>query len=421
MVVAAEVVPGRDAAAADGEAGRIGGVELVLQAGDIGQRTAHTQGSAADDRAAAVGIGGVEREQAGAGLGEVPHAGSGRDHAGIGLGRAVVEDHVAVVDNVAGDRAVGRAVAELQRTGGYRGAARVAIRAREDRGARASLNQATAAADGGAHRIGIAAVDDQAAVVHHRAGAQRTVDTAVADRERTRVDGGRAGVAVVAGEGEGAGACLGQRAADAGDCPRESSAGVVAADGQDPAAEEDRLPTGPGRIVGQRGDANHIIAEVQRRVAGHDHGRAGGQAPGEGGKEGRIVAGVAGAHLIPTAAGAGVAHGVVRNAVVVVGARVGSDAAVALAKAQIERVEAGSQRDACGNVQVPIVVIDDHVAVDREVGAVVEILAKIIGDVAAGGVVDIAAVAPGGVVSPCRIHIGATCVVGSTPSCDRLN
>ncbi|KAG0925283.1 hypothetical protein G6F31_018796 [Rhizopus arrhizus] len=123
-----------------------------------------------------------------------------------------VGDQCAIVGDITGDRTAGTAVADLQRTARIDGgAAAVGVVADQGQHATAGLGQAATAtdrtADGGVARH----VEHQAAVVGDVAG-DRTGRTAVAHLQRaTGIDGGTAGVGVVAGQGQRAAAGLVRR------------------------------------------------------------------------------------------------------------------------------------------------------------------------------------------------------------------
>ena len=122
-------------------------------------------------------------------------AGAG-DRAAKGHDVGAVEDERAIVDDVAGDRAAGAAIAELQGAGADRGAAAVAVVGGEDRGAGADLADGAAAGDAAGKGHGVGAVEGQRAIVDDVAG-DRAAGAAVAELQRAGADRGAAAVAVV--------------------------------------------------------------------------------------------------------------------------------------------------------------------------------------------------------------------------------
>ena len=72
------------------------------------------------------------------------------------------------------------------------------------------LHQAAAAGDEAAHCQIIAAVKDQRGVIGHCPASQGTAGSTNTNRQGTSTDGGDAAVGVVGGQGQGAGAKLGQ-------------------------------------------------------------------------------------------------------------------------------------------------------------------------------------------------------------------
>ncbi|MCR5864931.1 hypothetical protein LRS14_06665 [Aquincola sp. J276] len=276
-------------AAVEHQAAVVGDATAAQRAGAATR--AHAQRAAGVDGGAQVGVVGGEREQAAAGLREAAVA---LQQAGQGeVGAPVHHQGTVEVDGPAARRAAGAAVAQLQRAAGVDGgAAAVAVVGGQREQAGACLPQGAAAADGVGQRDGIAAVDDQRAVVGDGAAGHRAGGAAVAQLQAAAGrDAGAARIAVAAGQREVAAALLdelqrvGHRHA-AGDAAAEQRAGVVAAGAQ-------RLVGGQGHgaragqradrlagVDGQRGAGIHLhraavadgAAALQRQAAGAAHG-----------------------------------------------------------------------------------------------------------------------------------------------------
>ena len=128
----------------------------------------------------------------------------------------------------AGQEAGGAAIADLERAGGDRRAAREGVAAQEGQQARAGLREAAAARNGRGEGHGVAMVEDQAAVVKHAARvADRSAAAAVADLQRAAVHGDGAAQGVAAQERQDARAALPQAAAAADDAAVGQGVGVV--------------------------------------------------------------------------------------------------------------------------------------------------------------------------------------------------
>ncbi len=151
---------------------------------------------------AGVGVGAGEGQRPGPGFGQAPGA---VDVATETHGIAAVEDERTVVGHVASKAARRPASADFQAAGGNRGAARVAVGAREGQRTGAALGQTPAAVDVAIEAHGIRPVEDERAVVGHVAG-EATRRPASADFQRAGGNRGRAAVGVGAGKRGGAGA-----------------------------------------------------------------------------------------------------------------------------------------------------------------------------------------------------------------------
>ena len=122
------------------------------------------------------------------------------DHAVDDHRVGAVEVQDAVVDDVADDAAARAAVAELQRPGADGRATGVGVVPLENGRPRPGLLQRAAAADVAGDADGIAAVEDQRAVVDDVAEAERAGRAAVADLKRS--GGNRRGTGIRVGAGE---------------------------------------------------------------------------------------------------------------------------------------------------------------------------------------------------------------------------
>ena len=127
--------------------------------------------------------------------------------------------------------------------------------------------------------------------------------------------------------------------------------------------------------------------------------------------EGRV--GIAGTHLVPRAGSRdGVANRVVGNTKLVEITTRGPDPAAALAKPQIHTVQPRTQGHTVRLHSWVVNVIDDDVAIDGQVSAVIKILAERVSNRGIARVIDETAVTDGGVISPnqgvvaARIHVG---------------
>ena len=128
------------------------------------------------------------------------------------MGDGIGEVEGVAVGNHAFVEAADPRTADLKRAGHNTGCPGVGVVGGQGQGARARLDQAAIAADGVGDRHVVAAVEEQAAVVADRAGAQRTAGAAVADGQRTGIDRCGAGVTVVGQQSHGAVAGVGQAA-----------------------------------------------------------------------------------------------------------------------------------------------------------------------------------------------------------------
>ncbi len=164
---------------------------------------------AADRRAAGIGVGAGQDERAGAGLG---HRAGAADHAGIGERVAAVEDERAVVDDVAGDAAGGAAVAELQRAGADRRRAGVGVGAGQRQRAGAGLGERAGAADHAADRSSASLRLKMTVALSTMLPDDAAGRAAIAELQRAGADRRGAGVGVVGGQRQRAGAALGERA-----------------------------------------------------------------------------------------------------------------------------------------------------------------------------------------------------------------
>ena len=254
-----------DRAGSDGEVGQVGGPDIV------GVRAAgEGAGLHVDERTGAQGEGrdrAAPDDAAGPGLAQRPRAGEG-GRGVVASGRGVELEHGAGLDHVGG-RGIG--ALEHQASGADRRLSAIGVGAAEDQVARARLGQAVGrAADGAADGEGVGADGDQTA------GAQRdgartevqgsgageddvavpvlgvvgrerqvraagAVDGAAGEGQRAGAEGGRAvdvqragvedraaGVGVVPGERQRAGARLGQAAGDGTEAGGEDDVGVRA-------------------------------------------------------------------------------------------------------------------------------------------------------------------------------------------------
>ncbi|KAK6023472.1 transporter, major facilitator family protein, partial [Ostertagia ostertagi] len=302
------------------------------------RRCRRQRAAGSDGGGAAVGVGAGQREGVAALL--VQRTGAA-DGVGDGDGVAAVDDQRAVVgDGARAQRAGGAAIADAERAGIDGGGAAVGVGAGQRGRAGGLLHQVAVpamtaatragAADGVGHRDGVAAVDDQRAVVGDGARTQRAGGAAVADAQRAAGgDGGGAAVGVGTRQREGVGALLVQRAGAAdgigdGDGvaavdasvplfvtapvpsvpvvpplptlrvpPAATIAADVAADGEGIAAVEGQR-AGAGDGAGAHGAGGAAIADAER--AGIDGGGAAvGVGAGQRGRAGALLHQVAAA------------------------------------------------------------------------------------------------------------------------------
>ena len=125
------------------------------------------------------------------------------DDAAVGLRHGAVEDQGGVVGDVAGHRAAGEAVAEHERAGRDRGPAAVGLDIGQGQRVAAQRGQGTVAADRAGEGLVGPVIEDQKAVVGHRARAGKRGVLArlpVAELERAGRDRRAAGVAAGIGE-----------------------------------------------------------------------------------------------------------------------------------------------------------------------------------------------------------------------------
>ncbi|VTQ70497.1 Uncharacterised protein [Stenotrophomonas maltophilia] len=207
-----------DGAAQRGIAGHVGNQRTIV--GDVtGNRTCGAavadlqRATRIDGGAAGVAVVADQGQHASSGLGQRASATDRTADRGVATD---IEHQAAVVGDVAGDRAGRTAIADLQRaTGIDGGAAGIGVVAGHGQRAAAGLGQATGAADGAAQRGVAGHVGHQHTVVGDVTD-DRTGRTAIADLQRaTGIDGGTAGVGVVAGQHQCAAASLGEAAAAA--------------------------------------------------------------------------------------------------------------------------------------------------------------------------------------------------------------
>ncbi len=249
----------------DAAAQRIGGAE----------GPAEFQRAGADRGVAVVGIGAGQIHRVGADLADRPGAGN---DARVRQRVAAVKDQCAGIGDIAGQRSGRAAVADAQRAALDRGRAGIGVVAGQDQRVGALLDHRPLAGDDAGVGRRVAAIEDQRGLVgdiaRHHAGRAATADT-----QRAGVDGGQAGVGVVAGQGQRAGALLGD-GAHAGYDPRveqfiaaiEDQRGIVAdvsCDGTGQAAVAD-----PKRAVRNRGAAGVGAVARQRQRARSPLGQA---------------------------------------------------------------------------------------------------------------------------------------------------
>ncbi|MNQ64401.1 hypothetical protein D3C85_788210 [compost metagenome] len=218
------------------------------------------QGTGGQLRGAGVGAAVARQGQpARAELGHRARAGQGA--AIDGIVRAV-EDEAAVVDDIAGQRARGAAIADLQQTRFDRGGAGVGILARQHQGAGARVAQFARAADVTAEEHAVAALDCQR-------GAARDIDVAgnaargcaIAHLQRTGLDRRAPKIGIASGQHQGTRAQFGQ-AAVACECLRHGVG--VAGIGDIEAAARRAQADGSGRgMVGRAGYPQRAALEVQ--------------------------------------------------------------------------------------------------------------------------------------------------------------
>ena len=196
-------------------------------------------------------------QRAGADLGDEASA---ADQTGIGQRIAAVEDQRSVVDDVAGDTAGRAAIAEPKRAGADRRGAGVGVVPRQGQRVGAVLGDGAGAADQTGIGQRVAAVEDERGIVDDVAG-DAAGRAATAERQRAGADRRGAGVGVVAGQGQCAGAALGDGAGPA------DQTGI----GQRIAAVEDQR----GIVDDVAGYAARGAATAERKRAGADRRDAG--------------------------------------------------------------------------------------------------------------------------------------------------
>ena len=231
------------------------------------------------DRGAAIAVGTRQCRCAGADLAERAAA---RNIAGKRDGIGPINDQRGIVGDVAGDRAGGAAAAQLQRTGGDRGATAIVVRAGERRRAGAELTERAATRNIAGECDGIGSIDDERGIVGDVAG-DRARGAAAAQLQCAGSDRSATAIGVGAGERRRAGADLTERAAArniAGECdgigPIDRERGIVgdvAGDRTGGAAAAQLQRTGADRRAatigigaGQYGGAGTDLADCRERV-----------------------------------------------------------------------------------------------------------------------------------------------------------
>src|SRR5262249_32644936 len=117
------------------------------------------------------------------------------DSAGVRQRIAAAEDEAAIIDHIARNATGRAAAADLEGAAGNRGAARIAVGARQDCGAAPSLSDGTRAADYATVGERVAAIENKRAVVDNAAG-DGTARSPRADLQSAGADGSRAGIGV---------------------------------------------------------------------------------------------------------------------------------------------------------------------------------------------------------------------------------
>ncbi len=280
-------IEGQGAAAAGGD---------VAEDGAGGAAVAELERAGADGGAAGVGVVAREGEGAGAGFGEAAVAAEDAGVGGVGVvgadgeglraegevagagkaaeGGVEAVEHEAVVDaeGNGGVMELGGAVERERAAADGRGAGVKVEGAREGEVARARLGHAAAAGDGTGESDVVGAVEgDKGAAGYTEIALDGAGGAAIAELEGAVVDGGsgQVGIGMVAGEGEGAGAVLGE-AAVAADCAGVGGVGVVVADLELCASAAEREVAGTGETAEShdRGEQQAVVHVHMNRAIG---------------------------------------------------------------------------------------------------------------------------------------------------------